>query len=98
MSEDGSLVASARKRGFFSNSFDMTFDRVSYSLCKNTGLKTHFELFKDNKPPAIGTIVQKQLFSANLIIDLPDSLSTKLQFFIAWLAIVLIHRSQNTND
>ena len=98
MLEDGLSFASASKNGFFNSSFDMTLDGFNYSFYKSTSLKTHFELFKNDKQPAIGTIIQKKLFSSTLVVDLPDCLRIEHQFFITWLAILLIHRSQNNND
>ncbi len=95
MYEDGELVAKADKKGIMSNSFDFELSGTHYSLIKQIRLMPHFELFKDGKQPSKSTIIQNGFFSSTLIVDLPDEISIEHQFFITWLAIILLGISKS---
>ena len=96
LSGPGGEVASARRTGLFSSTWDLSYDGRSGSLVRRGFWMSRYEL-QDPAGGVVGEVAQDSVFGRGLDVRLPEHVPPQTQAFVAAVVLTLMNRSRRAS-
>jgi hypothetical protein len=96
LSGPGGEVASARRTGIFSSTWDVAYDGRVGTLVRRGFWMSRYELC-DPAGGVVGEVAQDGVFGRALDVRLPDQLAPQTQAFLAAVVLTLLNRARRSS-
>jgi hypothetical protein len=96
LSGPGGEVASARRTGMFSSTWDVAYDGRVGTLVRRGFWMSRYELC-DPAGGVVGEVAQDGVFGRALDVRLPDQLAPQTQAFLAAVVLTLLNRARRSS-
>ena len=96
LSGPGGEVASARRAGLFSSTWDLSYDGRGGSLVRRGFWTSRYQV-QDPAGGVVGEVAQDSVFGRGLDVRLPEHVPPQTQAFVAAVVLTLMNRSRRSS-